>query len=55
MELIGPNRAGLFSNLVPIFGALFAVLILGEEFHIYHALALVFALTGIWLAEQRAR
>ena len=55
VELIGPNRAGLFSNLVPIFGALFAVLILGEEFHIYHALALVFALTGIWLAEQRAR
>ncbi|MFT4099213.1 MAG: DMT family transporter [Rhodoblastus sp.] len=55
VELVGPNRAGLFSNLVPIFGALFAVLILGEEFHIYHALALAFALTGIWLAEQRVR
>lgn len=55
VELIGPNRAGLFSNLTPIFGALFAVLILGEEFHVYHALALAFALTGIWLAEQRAR
>ena len=55
VALIGPNRAGLFSNLTPIFGALFAVLILGEEFHVYHALALAFALTGIWLAEQRAR
>lgn len=55
VELIGPNRAGLFSNLTPIFGALFAVVILGEEFHLYHALALAFALLGIWLAEQRAR
>ncbi|MFV0279275.1 MAG: DMT family transporter [Rhodoblastus sp.] len=55
VELIGPNRAGLFSNLVPIFGAIFAVALLGEEFHIYHALALVLTLAGIWLAEQRAR
>ena len=54
VELIGPNRAGLFSNLVPIFGALFAVALLGEEFHVYHALALVLSLAGIWLAEQRA-
>jgi drug/metabolite transporter (DMT)-like permease len=53
VELIGPNRAGLFSNLVPIFGALFAVLILGEEFHVYHAIALALTLAGIWLAEQR--
>ena len=55
VELIGPNRAGLFSNLVPIFGALFAVVLLGEEFHVYHAVALALTLAGIWLAEQRAR
>ncbi|MDE2361738.1 MAG: DMT family transporter [Hyphomicrobiales bacterium] len=54
VELIGPNRAGLFSNLVPIFGALFAVALLGEEFHLYHAIALALTLAGIWLAEQRA-
>ncbi len=54
VELIGPNRAGLFSNLVPIFGALFAVGLLGEEFHAYHAVALALTLAGIWLAEQRA-
>ncbi len=55
VELIGPSRAGLFSNLVPIFGALFAVALLGEEFHTYHALALALTLAGIWLAEQRTR
>ena len=54
VELIGPNRAGLFSNLVPIFGALFAVVLLGEDFHVYHALALALSLAGIWIAERWA-
>ncbi|TIV73511.1 MAG: DMT family transporter, partial [Mesorhizobium sp.] len=31
-ELIGANRAGLFINLVPIFGTLLSVLIVGEQF-----------------------
>jgi drug/metabolite transporter (DMT)-like permease len=53
VELIGPGRAGLFVNLVPIFGALLAVLILGEAFAAYHAVGLALVLGGIWLAEQR--
>ncbi|MDQ4134568.1 MAG: DMT family transporter [Pseudomonadota bacterium] len=52
VELIGPGRAGLFVNLVPVFGAFLAVLILGEPFHLYHAAALVLVLGGIWLAER---
>ena len=39
VELIGPARAGLFVNLVPVFGALLAVLLLGEPFALYHARA----------------
>ena len=31
VELIGANRAGLFINLVPIFGTLLSILILGED------------------------
>jgi drug/metabolite transporter (DMT)-like permease len=53
VELIGPARAGLFNNLIPVFGALFAVVILGEAFTAYHALALVLGLGGIYLAESR--
>lgn len=52
VELIGPGRAGIFTNLVPVFGAVLAVVILGEEFHLYHAAALTLALGGIWLSEQ---
>jgi drug/metabolite transporter (DMT)-like permease len=29
------------------------VLILGEDFHPYHAVAMVLALSGIWVAERR--
>jgi drug/metabolite transporter (DMT)-like permease len=54
VELIGPSRAGLFINLVPIFGAFLSVVILGEAFGLYHALALVLVLGGILLAEHNA-
>jgi drug/metabolite transporter (DMT)-like permease len=53
VELIGPARAGLFVNLVPVFGALLAVVILDEPFASYHAVGLALVLGGIWLAEQR--
>ncbi|WP_214476892.1 DMT family transporter [Mesorhizobium sp. dw_380] len=54
-ELIGANRAGLFINLVPIFGTLLSVLIVGETFQLYQALALVLVLGGIALAESSGR
>jgi len=54
-ELIGANRAGLFVNLVPIFGTLLSILILGEEFHLYHGAALLAVLCGIWLAETSSK
>ena len=52
VELIGPARAGLFVNLVPVFAAMLGVAILGETFAWYHALALALVLGGIWLSEQ---
>ena len=54
-ELIGANRAGLFINLVPIFGTLLSVLIVGEDFQFYQAVALVLVLGGIGLAEYSGR
>lgn len=55
VELIGANRAGLFVNLVPVFGTLGSVLVLGEAFHAYHAIALALVFGGIWLAETSGR
>lgn len=53
VELIGPGRAGLFVNLVPVFGAILGVAILDEPFRWYHAAGLALVLGGIWLAERR--
>lgn len=53
VELIGPGRAGVFVNLVPVFAPLLAVLILGEQLAVYHGLALALVLGGIWIAERR--
>lgn len=55
IELIGPGRAGIFINLVPIFSSLLAVVLLGEPFHLYHAAALCLVLAGIALSERRSR
>jgi drug/metabolite transporter (DMT)-like permease len=52
VELIGPNRAGLFVNLVPIFGALLAVTLVGEPFGLTETLALALVLGGIACAER---
>lgn len=54
VELIGPARAGVFINLVPIFAAILAVSILGEDFKWHHGTALVLVLGGIWLSERKA-
>lgn len=55
VELIGPNRAGLFINLLPVWGALLAVALLDETFHAYHGIALALILAGIALAEYGGR
>lgn len=52
VELIGAGRAGVFVNLVPIFGALMAVVFLGEPLAAYHILALALVIGGIALAQR---
>ena len=54
VAILDANRAGLFINLVPIFGALLAVLILGESFRAYHMVGLALVLGGIAMAERFA-
>lgn len=53
VDLIGPNRAGLFINLIPVFGTLLSVLILDETLHAYQLAALILAFCGIAVAERK--
>lgn len=52
VDLIGPSRAGVYINLVPIFASILAVIVLGEIFAFYHAIALALVLAGLWLAQR---
>jgi len=52
VALIGPGRAGIFVNLVPVFASILAVVFLGEAFEIFHAASLALVLGGIWLSER---
>jgi drug/metabolite transporter (DMT)-like permease len=49
---IGANRAGLFINLVPVFGTLLSVALIGETLQSFHVIALVLTLGGIAIAEK---
>ena len=55
VDLIGPGRAGVYTNLVPVFAAALAVGLLGEAFAGYHALAMVAVIGGIALAQHAPR
>ncbi len=52
VALIGPGRAGVFVNLVPVFASIMAVVFLQEAFQSHHALSLILVLGGIWLSEM---
>jgi drug/metabolite transporter (DMT)-like permease len=55
VELIGPARAGLFINLIPIFGAVMAVIVLGEPFGWQEVAAAALVFGGIAVAEAGRR
>ena len=52
VELIGPGRAGVFLNLMPVFGALLAVGLLGERFTLAHAAGIALIGAGILLTRK---
>jgi drug/metabolite transporter (DMT)-like permease len=52
VELVGPQRTGLFYNLVPVLGAMLSVVLLSEPFALYHGVALLLVLGGISIAES---
>lgn len=54
-ELVGSNRAGFTTYLMPVFATAMAVLLLGEEVHPFHAVGSTTIVLGIWLATSTRR
>jgi drug/metabolite transporter (DMT)-like permease len=53
VELIGPNRAGPFLHLVPLYSAALAYGVLGEQLRTYHLLGFALILGGVYFAARK--
>ena len=53
VELIGANRAGPFLHLVPLYSAVLAYSLLGEQLRAYHLLGFLLILCGVYFAARR--
>lgn len=51
VELIGSNSTSMFINIVPVFGSLLAVYLLGEKFHIFHAVGIGLITGGVFIGQ----
>jgi drug/metabolite transporter (DMT)-like permease len=54
IELIGATLAGQSWHLMPVFGSILAVLLLGERFYLYHGVGIAMIAGGIVLASLEA-
>jgi len=53
IAIIGANRSGIFLHLMPIFGALMAMIIFKEKFMFFHLIGAVLILIGILLSNKK--
>jgi len=51
--LIGANRAGVYLHLMPILGAIMAMLIFDEKIMFYHFVGAIFIISGIVLSNKK--
>ncbi|HPF58278.1 MAG TPA: DMT family transporter [Candidatus Competibacteraceae bacterium] len=52
---LGANRTGQFLHLMPAFGAVLAMIFLGERLYAFHAAGIALIALGIWLATGYGR
>ena len=53
VAIVGPNTAGLFIHLMPVFGTVLSITLLGEEIALYHLVGAVLVFIGIAAATRR--
>ena len=53
VEIIGPNRASMFIQLMPLFSAVMAIIIFKEKFELYHFIGGAFIVSGIYLSNKK--
>ena len=49
---VGPNTAGMFMHLLPVFASVLAIAFLGEQLHLFHVAGMAMIVGGIWLTSR---
>jgi drug/metabolite transporter (DMT)-like permease len=52
---IGPSRAGVFVNLIPVSALILSALILGEQIGVKEVTGMALILLGVWLVNWQSR
>ena len=53
IALIGPNRAAPFLHMMPVFGSAMAIVFLGEQLQLFHAVGYALVIAGVFIASRR--
>jgi len=53
VSILGPNKATMFIQLMPLFSVAMAIIIFNEKFVLYHFAGAAFIITGIYLSNKK--
>jgi drug/metabolite transporter (DMT)-like permease len=53
VALIGPNRSAPFLHLMPVFGSVMAIMLLGETLELFHLAGYAMVVAGVFIAARR--
>ena len=55
VSIIGPNRAGIFLSLIPLFSTIMAIFFFDEKFQFYHFIGSILVIIGLILANKKIK
>ncbi len=52
--IVGPNKAGIFLHLMPVFSSFMAIFLLNEKLMNFHIMGAIIIITGIYLSSKKS-
>ena len=52
VAIIGPNRAGIFLSLIPLFSTIMAIIFFNEQFQFFHLIGSILIILGLFLSNK---
>jgi len=55
IQMLGISKANIFSNLIPVFTAIFSFFLLAEHFTLQKLAGMLLVITGVYISEMNGR